>query len=440
VKQFVVNSLTFLFVAMAGLGIVYQKRIERVMVVNSMFSGAEQYHNFNRINELTHFSTMSASKTPYRFPEGRAVTLPADFTFEGVTLPTEQFLSDTDTSALLILKNGELVYENYWLTGGPDVRWMSWSLAKSYVSALIGIAVEEGHIRSIEDAVTDYVPMLKGTGYDGVRIKDVLQMSSGARWVEDYSDMDSDIMRWAVIFALGGSTDKFLTTLTRETEPGTFNRYSSADTQVLGLLLIKATGRTLTDYMQEKLWHPLGSEYDADWVHDSEGREIAAWGLNVTARDFAKLGELYRRKGRWGDRQLVPADWVDASVTPDAPHLMPGDNPQSNRVLGYGYQWWLPAGQSDYTAIGVYNQFIYVNPDNGVVIVKLSANSDYGMTHTEKAYRELESIEFFRQVTASISREAPNVLETPKIPLMALEPLAPTRKISASRYKPPESD
>lgn len=439
-KQLLINSLTFVFVAMAGLGIVYQKRIERVLVVNSMFSGAEQYHNFNRINELTQFSTMSASAEPFVFPTGDAAELPNNFTFEGITLPTEQFLSDTDTSALVILKDGKLVYENYWLTGGRDVRWMSWSVAKSYVSALIGIAVEEGHIRSIEDAVTDYVPLLKGTGYDGVRIKDVLQMSSGARWVEDYSDMDSDIMRWAVIFALGGSTDKFLTTLTRETEPGTYNRYSSADTQVLGLLLTEATGRTLTDYMQEKLWHPLGAEHDADWVHDSEGREIAAWGLNSTARDFAKLGELYRLKGRWGGAQLLPAHWVEASVTPDAPHLMPGDNPQSNRVLGYGYQWWIPGGQSDYTAIGVYNQFLYVNPESGVVIVKLSAYSDYGVTHDEKAYRELESIEFFRQVTAAITPQTRKVLDVPKIPLMALEPMAPTRKISASRYRPPESD
>ena len=414
-KRIFFNTLILVFVATAGLGIAYHKRIERVMVVTSLFSGAEQYDNFHRIDELTNTTQMSPSNKAYVFPNGVPARLPALFTYQGVTVPTEEFLSDTDTSALLILRDGQLVYENYWLTGGRDVKWVSWSMAKSYVSALIGIAIEEGFIESVEKTVTDYVPLLKGTGYDGVRIKDVLQMSSGTRWTEDYSDMDSDIMRWAVLFSLGGSTDAFLTTLTRETDPGSFNRYSSADTQVLGLLLVKATGRTLTDYMQEKLWHPLGAEYGADWIHDSEGREIAAWGLNVTARDYAKLGELYRLHGRWGDKQILNADWVKASVTPDAPHLMPGNNPKSNRVLGYGYQWWIPAGdEGDYCAIGVYNQFIYVHPDSGVVIVKLSANSEYGVTHTEEAYRELESIEFFRQVAKSISPvRSPNMVTSP---------------------------
>ena len=436
-KRVFVHSLIFAFVAVAGLGIAYHKRIERVMVVNSLFSGAEQYNNFNRIDELTHVTTMPASADSYVFPEGQSVRLPANFSYDGITVATEQFLSDTDTSALLILRDGELVYENYWLTGGRDVRWVSWSMAKSFVSTLLGIAIDEGHIKSVEDTITDYVPLLKGTGYDGVRIKDVLQMSSGTRWTEDYSDMNSDIMRWAVMFALGGSTDQFLTTLSRERAPGTYNRYSSADTQVLGLLLIKATGRTLTDYMQEKLWDPLGAEYAANWIHDSEGREIAAWGLNMTARDYAKLGELYRLKGQWGDKQIVSPEWIHASVTPDAPHLMPGKNPKSNRVLGYGYQWWIPEAGSDYCAIGVYNQFIYVNPDRDVVIVKLSANSGYGITHDEKAYRELESIEFFRRVADAISR-SPNVTPPdPAVPLMALEPTVPTRKISATQYTQP---
>ena len=144
-----------------------------------------------------------------------------------------------------MLRDGEIRYENYWLTGGPEVTWMSMSVGKSFVSALIGIAIEEGLIGSIEEPITDYVPELLGSAYDNVRIKDVLQMSSGARWNEDYSDPESDIMRYAVTFGSGGSLDEFTASLEREREPGTYNYYNSTDTQALGMLLRRATNRTL---------------------------------------------------------------------------------------------------------------------------------------------------------------------------------------------------
>ncbi|HBM89287.1 MAG TPA: serine hydrolase, partial [Rhodobiaceae bacterium] len=235
--------------------------------------------------------------------------------------------------------------------------------------------------------------------YDGVRIKDILQMSSGAAWNEDYSDPDSDINKFGEILALGGSLNEFAATLKREREPGTYNHYNSTDTQVLGLLLTRATGRTVTDYMTEKLWTPLGMESDAYWLIDSENMEMVFGGLNATARDYAKLGELYRLGGKWNGEQIVPADWVSASVTPDAPHLTPEAKADDPFPVGYGYQWWVPAStEGEYSAIGVYNQFIYVNPTRNLVIVKLSANSDYATSLDESAYREMETFEMFRAI------------------------------------------
>jgi CubicO group peptidase (beta-lactamase class C family) len=301
---------------------------------------------------------------------------------------------------VLILKDGNIRFEQYWSTGGPDETWLSMSVAKSFISALVGIAIDQGHIRSIQDPVTDYAPELGGSAYDGVAIKDILQMSSGAAWNEDYGDPESDINRFGRIFALGGSMNEFAATLQGEFKPGTYNRYNSTDTQVLGMVLTNAVGRSINDYMTEMLWHPLGAENQGWWLTDSDGMEMAFGGLNATAKDYAKLGELYRLGGALDGRQIVPAAWVQASVTPDAAHLMPGDNPASDWPLGYGYQWWIPGGdKGEFMAVGVYNQFIYIAPESKTVIVKLSANSAYGTPDDAMASSEFETIEFFRAVT-----------------------------------------
>ena len=262
----------------------------------------------------------------------------------------------------------------------------------------MGIAIDQGHIGNIFEPVTQYVSQLKDSAYDGVSIKDVLQMSSGARWSEDYSDADSDVMRSARILAVGGSLDQFSASLTNEFQPGTFNRYNSTDTQVLGMLLREATGVSVTQYMQEVLWNPIGAENNAYWLLDSEDMELVYAGLNATARDYAKLGEVFRLKGRFNGQQIVPSKWVEASITPDAPHLLPGKNPLSDFPLGYGYQWWIPDESGDFMAIGVYNQFIYVSPKNNLVIVKLSANNAYGISEEISANSEFEAISFFKTI------------------------------------------
>lgn len=371
----------------------------------NLFTGEPQHENFARMSEFFPTSLLLPSPEPHVFPVGPALFLPETYEFDGTDRASADFLADTDTAALLVLHNGVTRFEQYWLTGGPDVQWISWSVAKSFVSALIGIAVDEGHIGSIEDAVSSYVPELAGSAYDGVSIRSVLQMSSGASWNEDYSDPDSDVARLGAVISGSGSLLDFVSGMTREQEPGTFCRYNSADTQVLGHLLIAATGRTITDYMQEKLSTPLGMESPGCWMLDGDGVEMAFAGLNLTARDYAKLGELFRLGGRWHGQQLVPADWVAGSTASDEPHMQEGEIMVGEEVFpfGYAYQWWIPSGKTGaFTAIGIYNQFVFVDPVSGATVVKLSANRTYGLSPYEADDREGETAAFIRAVIAEL--------------------------------------
>lgn len=395
-KKNLLIGLFLIILVATGLGISYEKNLDRLAYGLTLFSGAEQYKNFNRMEEIYPVTTMTASTEPFEFEEGSTILLPPSFSYNGVDINVESFLAETDTSALLVIHNGKVRLEKYWLTGGRNVNWLSMSVSKSFIATGVGIAVDDGLI-DILKPITDYVPSLADSAYDDVRIKDVLQMSSGAAWNEDYNDTESDIMRLAKIMGVGGSLDNFVSTLVRERQPGTRNHYNSADTQALAMLLSRATGKSVTDYLSEKIWHPLGMETDGYWMVDDNNVEMAFGGLNATARDYAKLGELHRLKGKWQGRQIVSEGWVNAATQPDAPHLQPGVNKEF--PLGYGYQWWIPETlEGEFSAIGVYNQFIYVNPTRDLVVVKLSAFSDYAVTLDESSYREIETIEFFREV------------------------------------------
>ncbi|MGA1675852.1 MAG: serine hydrolase domain-containing protein [Pseudomonadales bacterium] len=372
----------------------------------NLFSGVPQYENFARFKELLPATRMPAAAQPRPFARGADTSIPPIFTFAGVQKSSEAFIAETHTSALLVLKDGEIRLERYHLSGGRDVHWISWSVAKSFVSALVGIAVAEGHISSIADPISDYIAVEPGSAYAGVSIKDVLQMSSGARWNEDYTDSSSDVHRLAAAMTGATTLESFVATMVREAPPGTVCRYNSGDTQALGLLLVRATGRSLTDYMRDKLVEPLGFESDSYWLVDGVGMEMAFAGLNLTARDFAKIGELYRNGGRCNSVQIVPEPWVRASVRADAPHLQPGAPILADHTidLGYGYQWWLPAGnRGEYSAIGVYNQFVYVDPARDVTIVKLSANPAYGTSMSEETNRELENLAFLQAISVGIA-------------------------------------
>lgn len=377
-----------LVILLVGAGAYYYPKLKRVNQVMHFFDKDIIVDNFRTTNQMITFKEVKASKAPHSFPTNTTVApLPARFTYAGQTMEVPTYLDSSYTTGFLVLQNDTIVHEEYLRGHTAATPQIIWSVSKSFLSALFGIAIGEGDIKSIEQTVDEYCPELKGSGYEGVRIKDVLQMSSGVAFNEDYADFWSDINRWGRGFAWGASQDAFATSLVREKQPGTYNHYVSINTHVLGMILVKATGEGITEYAQEKLWEPLGMEHDSYWLSDDYGMEMALGGLNTTVRNCAKLGSLFEHKGNWRGKQVVPADWVAASVTPDAPHVQPGERANSAHSLGYGYQWWVPAGdQGEFLAVGVYNQFIYVNPTTHTIIVKHSANpgfttdSDLGTT------------------------------------------------------------
>ncbi|MGB3770542.1 MAG: serine hydrolase [Rhodococcus sp. (in: high G+C Gram-positive bacteria)] len=371
-----------------------------------LFTGKPQHETFANIDDLAPVRRMPASSTPRPWLTGPDITIPSTYRFDGYERSSEDFLTSTDTSALLVLVDGVIRHERYLLTGGPTVRWLSMSVAKSFVSALVGIAVQDGHIADIGDLIGDYVPVKPGSAYDGVSIRDVLQMSSGARWNEDYNDPRSDIHHLTkAMMGQGGGLDGFVARMSKEHPPQTVCRYNSGETQILGALVARATGRSVADYMTEKLVEPLGFESPGFWVTDMLGTEMAYGGLNLTARDYARLGELYRHDGMWHGTQIIDPDWVRSSTSIDAPIREAGKPIVGGHDidLGYGYQWWIPAGhQGDYCAVGVLNQLVHVDPAKGTTIVKLSANRMYGTSPDESTNRDLENVEFLRSIARSV--------------------------------------
>ena len=228
-------------------------------------------------------------------------------------------------------------------------------------------------------------------------------MSSGVIFNEDYNDPLSDVNQMGLTIATGGSLNSFATGLQRQWEPGTYNNYVSVDTHVLGMLLVKQTGRTLSDYVEEKIWQPLGMEFDGLWLTDGVGMEMAMGGLNMALRDMARMGRLYMHGGEINGTRIVPAEWVAASVTPDAAHVMPGSENSSN-PFGYGYQWWIPMEpHGDFYAAGIYYQYIYIDPTTGVIIAKTSADKKF--TDPNEPRKKAEQVAAFQAISAHIGAQ-----------------------------------
>ncbi|MBV9418728.1 MAG: serine hydrolase [Alphaproteobacteria bacterium] len=366
-----------------------------------LFSGTEQVANFRSMSTIYPVRVIRRSTRPRPFESGTAIALPKSFTYGGASHDTRAFLEKVETTGLLVLKDGKNVYENYWLGNDATTQSVSWSVAKSFVSALMGIAVGDRKIASVLDPVTKYAPELAGSAYDGVRIKDVLQMSSGARWNEDYSNPDADINRFGRMLVEGTSLDAFAATVRPEKPPGTFNRYNTTDTHVLGMVIRNATGQSLSEFLHDRLWDPLGMEADGFWIVDNCGMEMAGGGLNAVLRDYAKLGQLYLNEGNWHGKQLIPAQWIRDSVTPDAPHVMPGTRDSALLPWGYGYQWWVPDNSGAYSAIGIYGQFIFVHPKARVVIAKTTAFRDYAQSTAPEHYRTADHFALFHAIAES---------------------------------------
>ena len=380
--------------------VLYSPNIYKLYKLATLYNEKSIAKNFISINKIFDTSNpISASEKPFVF-EKEDFELPDSYEFEGEQLNLIEGLDHFHTDGLIILHDGKMLFEKYWNGNTKDSKHIAFSVSKSYLSALFGIAIEEGLIKSIDDNVSIYLDDFEGTGYEDVKIKNLLQMSSGIEFNEDYADPNSDINRFARATAKGSSFRDFAKTLKNGKKQGTYNHYVSLDTQVLGMILESVTDMPLREYLYKRIWSKIGTESDAYYIADKTGTDMALGGLNATLRDFSKFGQLYLNEGSWDGEQIVPKSWVVKSHTPDAPHLMPNAGDLSSSEWGYGYQWWVPGDPlTDFTAHGIFNQFIYVDPVSNVVIAKTSSNHRF---RSEKEYSKAAHIAMFRSITKHI--------------------------------------
>ena len=374
------RAMVVFAIILAGFGIWKREEIQRLWAVNSLFTADKIVSNFSNMDAAFLTTPVARGSGPVSaLPTGSKMTLP---------LETEAWIKDRALTSLLVMKNGEIRHESYHLGTSAEDRRISWSVAKSYLSALFGVLLEEGAIASIEDPVTKYAPELKGSAYDGASIRNVLNMASGVTFDEDYLDYDSDINRMGREIALGGTLDQFTTDLSETfASPGARWQYVSIDTHVIGMVIRGATGQSIASLLQDRIIAPLGLEQDLYYVTDGESVAFVLGGLNITTRDYARFGLMIEQDGQYNGQQVVPSEWIAASTMPSAP-TKPGK-------IGYGYQWWIPVGAEtgEFMAQGVYGQYIYIDQVRDVVIVSTAADRRF----REKGVNEI-NIEMFRKL------------------------------------------
>lgn len=417
--------LYYILFVVLFIGIFFRK-LRKIYVALTFFSKSYIKGNFRSIRSLGWPYRTARNGTVAEFDKVTFKDLPVEFSSEYKIYNSKNWIALHQVTGLVALKidsvmKANLVHESYYLGNNSQTKTISWSINKSVVSALVGIAISEGKIKSIEDEVTEYVPTLQNSGYNGVKIKHVLQMTSGISFNEDYANTFSDINCMAYALALGYDIDTCIDKLDTCNKPGTMFNYVSSDTQVLGMVLKKAIGdQSLTSYLEEKIWSKGGFESECDWLIDNEKNqmELAFGTLNTTTRDYARFGWLYANSGQSpvdGER-LINSEWITESTKCTELHL----SPSYPSKLGYGYQWWIPGEEKsepdfsnqsekvrgDYLAIGVYGQFIYVDPSNNIVIAMNSANYNY--TSEVDIYGtntgELEAVELFRAISDHYSK------------------------------------
>lgn len=298
------------------------------------------------------------------------------FTAGGNTYSLAEFILQNRVSGLLVLKDGKVALERYELGNTERTRWMSMSIAKSMSSTLVGAALRDGLISSLDDQVIRYVPRLAGSAYDGVTVRQVLTMTSGVRWNETYTDPTSDrrAMLEAQISQKPGAILELIAKLPRAAAPGTRFNYSTGETHILGEILRGAIKRPLADYLSDKVWKKYGMEADANWWLESpDGLEVAGSGLSATLRDYGRFAQFFMDGGIAGGERILPGNWLADATRPT--------NLEGAGTVDYGYMWWLdgvPAGapgEGAFNALGIFGQSIHIDPKERLVIVVWSART-----------------------------------------------------------------
>jgi CubicO group peptidase (beta-lactamase class C family) len=350
---------------------------EAIGSVQDIFNGTLlpdiEVNTFRHIDRLFPSRTVSHGASVYPLPLSSKPLMKVNFVSKGRKYDVFDYLSLNRVSGLLVLKDGKIALEDYELGNTAETRWISWSMVKSISSTLVGAAIKDGYIASIDDPITKYLPQLGGGAYQGVTIRNVLQMASGVKWDETYTDPKSDRrhMLNLQIEQKPGAILKFMASLPRAGAPGSVWNYSTGETHVVGALIGAAAKRPVAQYLSEKIWSKFGMERDATWWLESpDGLEVGGSGFSATLRDYGRFGLFVSTGGKAQGEDVVPAGWFTEA----------GSSKQvGGKLVDYGHMWWTygpsanPIHQGAFQAEGIFGQFIYINPRERVVIVVWSA-------------------------------------------------------------------
>ncbi len=350
------------------------------------WSPEQKVAGFRNMHRLAPVRVIKAGPQPSALPEKPQDLDDVMLQTDGLSMTAAQYIKRKNVAGLLVLKDGAGMYERYALGNTPQSRWVSVSVTRAVVSMLFGAAIRDGYIESVDEKVTDYLPRLQGSAYDQASIADLLQMSSGVAWNEDYADPKSDVSSatWETLKLYEYLRDKPVAA-----PPGEKFNYNTAETNLAGTLLRAAIGNNLATYLSEKIWRPMGMQADAVWnLTEPGGGEFGGCCISATLRDYARIGLFAMQNGVLVDgTRVLPNDWMRQSTAP------------ADSYAGYGYFWWL-LGDGVYRASGIFGQGIYVNPEAGVVIAMHSAR-DAASRPEDTAWQ----VALFQALTDAVSEQ-----------------------------------
>ena len=338
------------------------------------------FRAMDRLPVLAEAREIAPSDKPLPLPAGKPLTIPG----------VEAYMASQRAAGLVIVQDGKVRLERYGLDFDAKGRWTSFSVAKSFTSTLVGAAIKDGFIKSLDDKVSQYIPDLKGSAYDDVSVAQLLTMSSGVRWNEDYEDPKSDVASFNNAEPEKGmdATVSYMRKLPRAHPPGTVWHYNTGETNLIGVLVSSAVKKPLSQYLEEKIWKPAGMEAKATWLLGKTGHEIAGCCIQAATRDFARMGLFVLANGNAGGQQIVPPDWFAAAAHKQKDIGAPG--------RGYGYQWWT-YDDGSVAAQGIFGQGIFIDPKRRLVI---ASNADW--TRADEGPEGEAREAFYRKVQALI--------------------------------------
>ena len=348
------------------------------------------FRALDRLPFLAKHRVVPAGDKPSALPPGAPLALPLD---------VDAYMQGQRSAALMVLHNGQVRLERYGLDFDSEGRWTSFSVAKSLTSTLVGMAVRDGHIKSMDDKVSDYIAEMKGSAYDDVSIRQLLTMTSGVAWNENYDDPKSDVAQFNNHKPKDGedAVVSYLRKLPRAVPAGTRWLYSTGETNLVGVLVSRATQKTLSDYLSEKIWRPAGMEQQATWILSKSGQEISGCCLQAATRDFARFGQFILNGAQINGQPTLPEGWLPEATTSRTGIGQPG--------RGYGYQWWT-YDDGSFAARGIFGQGIFIDPARKLVI---ASNANWGNNATDPtatAAREAFYVAVQQAVDAEVAEAA----------------------------------